>query len=137
MKIMSDRVSTNTGKASKADPVLHGAIAKAYGQMDEMEKVHQLTFEELMGYAERGEPIPLEKRALFAYQSSTVVRRLVDCVDDIMQLLGGRAIYMTSDIIQPWLDLNAGRAHVANNPYAYGKNFGGIQLGLENSDIFL
>jgi 3-hydroxy-9,10-secoandrosta-1,3,5(10)-triene-9,17-dione monooxygenase len=23
---------------------------------------------------------------------------------------------MTSEIIQPWLDLNAGRAHVANDP---------------------
>jgi 3-hydroxy-9,10-secoandrosta-1,3,5(10)-triene-9,17-dione monooxygenase len=23
---------------------------------------------------------------------------------------------MTSDIIQPWLDLHAGRAHVANDP---------------------
>ena len=30
MKIMQDRVSTNTGKASKADPMLHAAIAKAH-----------------------------------------------------------------------------------------------------------
>ena len=58
----------------------------------------------------------MEKRALFAYQSSTVVRRLVDLVDDIVQLLGGRAIYTSSAIIQPWLDLNAARAHVANDP---------------------
>jgi 3-hydroxy-9,10-secoandrosta-1,3,5(10)-triene-9,17-dione monooxygenase len=44
------------------------------------------------------------------------VRRLAGLIDDIVQLLGGRAIYMTSDIIQPWLDLHAGRAHVANDP---------------------
>ena len=65
---------------------------------------------------ESGEPITLEERALYAYQSSTVVRRLAELVDGMVQLLGGRAIYMSSAIIQPWLDLNAARAHVANDP---------------------
>ncbi|MFD1958105.1 hypothetical protein ACFSHP_01235 [Novosphingobium panipatense] len=32
--IMKDRVSTNTGKASKADPILHAAIANAQMQID-------------------------------------------------------------------------------------------------------
>ena len=81
-----------------------------------METTQRVTFEDLMGYAERGEAIPMEKRALYAYNSSNVVRRLVDLIDDIMQQFGGRAIYTTSEIIQPWLDLNAGRAHVANDP---------------------
>ena len=65
----------------------------------------------------------MEKRSLYAYNSSTVVRRLADLVDDMVQLLGGRAIYMTSDIIQPWLDINAGRAHVANDP---GNRYGDV-----------
>lgn len=114
--IMNDRVSTNTGKASKADPMLHAAISKAYAQILEMELTLKTTFNELMGFAEKGLPIPMEKRALFAYNSSSVVRRLADLVDDMVQLLGGRAIYMSSDIIQPWLDIHAGRAHVANDP---------------------
>ena len=41
----------------------------------------------------------------------------------MVQLLGGRAIYMTSEIIQPWLDINAGRAHVANDP---GNRYGDV-----------
>lgn len=114
--IMKSRVSTNTFKASKADPILHAAIAKAKAQISEMETTLRLTFDDLMGHAERGEEIPMETRAFYVYQSSTVVRRLADLIDDIVQLLGGRAIYMTSEIIQPWLDLNAGRAHVANDP---------------------
>jgi len=114
--IMNDRVSTNTGKASKADPMLHAAISKAYAQILEMELTLKTTFNELMDFAEKGEPIPMEKRALFAYNSSTVVRRLADLIDDIVQLLGGRAVYMSSEIIQPWLDIHAGRAHVANDP---------------------
>jgi 3-hydroxy-9,10-secoandrosta-1,3,5(10)-triene-9,17-dione monooxygenase len=116
LAIMQDRISTNTGKASKQDPILHAALARAVAEKQEMETTLRLTFDELMGYAERGEDIPMEKRAFFTYQSSTVVRRLASLVDDIVQLLGGRAIYMTSDIIQPWLDLHAGRAHVANDP---------------------
>ncbi len=114
--IMNDRVSTNTGKASKADPMLHAAISKAYAQILEMELTLKTTFSELMDYAEKGQPIPMEKRALFAYNSSTVVRRLAELVDGMVQLLGGRAIYMSSDILQPWLDIHAGRAHVANDP---------------------
>lgn len=115
-EIMQGRISTNTGKASKADPLLHGAIAEAHAQILEMELTHQTTFDRLMAKSESGESITLEERALYAYQSSTVVRRLAELVDGMVQLLGGRAIYMSSAIIQPWLDLNAARAHVANDP---------------------
>lgn len=116
MDIMQNRVSTNTGKASKADPLLHAAIAQAHVQILEMELTHKATFDTLMAKAESGEPITLEERALYAYQSASVVRRLAALVDGMIQLLGGRAIYMSSAIIQPWLDLNAARAHVANDP---------------------
>ena len=81
-----------------------------------MELTHRATFDEMISCVERGELVSMERRALFAYQSSTVVRRMAGLVDDIMKLLGGRAIYMSSAIIQPWLDLHAARAHVANDP---------------------
>ena len=129
MKIMQERVSTNTGKASKADPMLHAAIAKAHAQILEMELTLKTTFDDLMDIANRGEPIPMEKRALYAYQSSNVVRRLADLVDDMVQLLGGRAIYMTSEILQPWLDIHAGRAHVANDPNNRTSDVIGTMLG--------
>lgn len=137
MAIMQDRVSTNTGKASKADPILHAALARAISEKSEMETTLRLTFEELMGYAERGEPIPMQKRAFFTYQSSNVVRRLADLVDDIVKLLGGRAIYLTSEIIQPWLDLHAGRAHVANDPANRTADVIGTLLGEEPAFTFL
>ncbi|WP_311269520.1 acyl-CoA dehydrogenase family protein [Sphingobium sp. WCS2017Hpa-17] len=116
IEIMNSRVSTNTGKASKGDPILHAALARAHAEVNEMELTHRTTFDDLWSYAERKEPVPMEKRALFAYQSSSVVRRMADLVDEIVKLLGGRAIYMSSPIIQPWLDLHAARAHVANDP---------------------
>lgn len=137
MAIMEDRVSTNTGKASKADPILHAAIAAAHAQSLEMETTLEATFNELMEIAERGEDIPMEKRALFAYQSSTVVRRLARLVDDMVQLLGGRAIYNSSEIIQPWLDLNAARAHVANDPGNRTQDVVGTMMGQEPVFNFL
>jgi 3-hydroxy-9,10-secoandrosta-1,3,5(10)-triene-9,17-dione monooxygenase len=129
MTIMQDRISTNTGKASKADPMLHAAIAAAHSQIIEMEQTLRLTCDDLMDIAERREPIGMEKRALYAYQSSMVVRRLARLVDDMVQLLGGRAIYMSSEIVQPWLDLNAARAHVANDPANRTGDVVGTMLG--------
>lgn len=137
MKIMADRVSTNTGKASKADPILHAAIAAAHSQILEMEQTLRLTFEDLLNIAESGQPIPMEKRALYTYQSSMVVRRLARLIDDIVQLLGGRAIYTSSEIIQPWLDLNAARAHVANDPANRTGDVVGTMLGEEPAFNFL
>ncbi|MFM9852255.1 MAG: acyl-CoA dehydrogenase family protein [Sphingomonadaceae bacterium] len=137
MAIMKDRVSTNTGKASKADPMLHAAIAAAHSQIIEMEQNLRLTFDDLMAIAESGQPIPMEKRALYAYQSSMVVRRLARLVDDIVQLLGGRAIYMSSEIIQPWLDLHAARAHVANDPANRTGDVVGTMMGEAPAFTFL
>ncbi len=102
-----------------------------------MELNLKATFDELMALAESSEPIPMEKRALFAYQSSTVVRRLATLVDNMVELLGGRAIYMSSEIIQPWLDIQAARAHVANDPGNRTADVVGTMLGQPPAFNFL
>jgi 3-hydroxy-9,10-secoandrosta-1,3,5(10)-triene-9,17-dione monooxygenase len=137
IEIAQSRVSTNTGKASKDDPFMNAAIARAHAEVTEMEQTLRLTFEDLMGYAERGEPIPMEKRTHYAYNSASVVRRMADLVDDMVKLLGGRAIYMSSPILQPWLDLHAGRAHVANDPANRTADLVGSLLGKQPSFTFL
>ncbi|WEK42031.1 MAG: flavin-dependent monooxygenase [Candidatus Sphingomonas colombiensis] len=137
LTIAADRVSTNTGKVSKTDPILQAAIARAYAQVGEMELALRATFDDLMGYAERGESIPLDKRSAYRYQSSTVVRRCADLVGDILPLLGGRAIYMSSPIVQPWLDLNAARAHVANDPNNWTADMIGGLMGQAPAMMFM
>lgn len=137
IEIMQSRVSTNTGKASKADPMLHAAIARAHAETLEMEATLRLAFDDMMFGAERGEALSMEKRALYSYQSSTVVRRLAALVDDMVKLLGGRAIYTTSPIIQPWLDLHAARAHVANDPSNRTADVVGTMLGEAPGFTFL
>jgi len=135
--IMQDRVSTNTKKASKDDQVLHGAIAAAQAQMLEMEQTLAKSFNEIMDLMERKQLMTIEQRALYVYQSSTVARRLAALVDAMVERLGGRAIYMSSEIIQPWLDLQAARAHVANDPYNRAPDLVGALVGQPPAFAFL
>ena len=137
VQIMRDRVSTNTGKASKADPVLQGAVARAYAEIDEMEVVLRRNFDDMMQVVEGGEAVPMEKRVLYRYQSATVVRRCAALVDALLPLLGGRAIYNSSPIVQPWLDLNAARAHVANDPNNMAGDVVGGLMGEPPAFMFL
>ena len=135
--IMQSRVSTNTKKASKDDQVLQGAIAAAQAQMVEMEIALERQFNEIMDLMNRGERMTLEQRALYVYQSSTVAKRLAQLVDAMVERLGGRAIYLSSDIIQPWLDLKAARAHVANDPYNRSPDLVGVLVGQPPAFAFL
>jgi 3-hydroxy-9,10-secoandrosta-1,3,5(10)-triene-9,17-dione monooxygenase len=37
-------------------------------------------------------------------------------VDEMMLLLGGRGIHLSSPVSRFWLDLSAARAHIGNDP---------------------
>jgi len=137
VEIMQSRISTNTGKASKSDPVLINAVAKAYAEIDELEAVLRRNMDEMMACAHAGRDVPIEKRTLYRYQSASVVRRCADLVDDLLPLLGGRAIYTSSPVVQPWLDLNAARAHVANDPGNMAGDVVGSLTGQPPGFIFL
>jgi 3-hydroxy-9,10-secoandrosta-1,3,5(10)-triene-9,17-dione monooxygenase len=137
IEIAKSRVSTNTGKVSKTDPALLNAIAKAYAQADEMEAVLMRNFDRLMACARAGEEIPMHLRTLYRYQSASVVRRCADLVDELMPLLGGRAIYNDSPIVRFWQDLNAARAHVANDPNNFGVDLANGLMGESPQFMFL
>lgn len=137
IEIMKTRISSNTGKVSKADPLLQNAIARAVSEIDEMEVVLRRNFDSMLAHAEAGEAIPMEKRTLFRYQSGSVVRRCAALVDALLPLLGGRAVYLSSPVVQPWLDLNAARAHVANDPNNFGPDVVNVLLGEQPGFMFL
>jgi 3-hydroxy-9,10-secoandrosta-1,3,5(10)-triene-9,17-dione monooxygenase len=137
MEIMENRVSTNTGKAAKSDPLVVNAIAKAWSEIDEMEAVLRRNMDDMMSYAKAGEDVPMEKRTLYRFQSASVVRRCADLVDDLLPLFGGRAVYTSSPLVQPWLDLNAARAHVANDPNNMAGDLVGSLAGRPPGFMFL
>jgi 3-hydroxy-9,10-secoandrosta-1,3,5(10)-triene-9,17-dione monooxygenase len=137
VEIARGRISTNTGKVSKTDPTLLNAIARAHAMLDELEAVLDRNFTDMMRLARAGEPIPMEKRTLYRFQSGSVVRRCAAVVDELMPLLGGRAIYLSSPIVRYWLDLNAARAHVANDPNNFGPDLAQGLMGEAPAFMFL
>jgi 3-hydroxy-9,10-secoandrosta-1,3,5(10)-triene-9,17-dione monooxygenase len=90
-----------------------------------------------MGYAERSEAAPLDRRVRFRFDSSNAADRCCTVVNTLFNASGGRAIFLGSPLLRAWLDVNAARAHYANNPEKPARNFGGVQLELKNTDFFI
>lgn len=131
------RVSTNTGKATKQDSNAILAAARTQSAIDEMKALLYRNFDEMMTAMRAGEKLTLEQRIRYRYQSSQVGRRCADLIDELMPLLGGRAIYTDSPIVRFWLDTNASRAHVANDPNLIGSSLGGMYMGEQPQDSFV
>ena len=137
LAVAARRVSTNTGKATKLDPFALNAAAGTRSTILALRTVMRRNFEEMMGYLQAGEPIPMEDRMRYRYESSLVVRRAADLCDELMPLLGGRAIYMDSPLVRYWLDINAARAHVANDPTLIGTPLGAMYIGEQVQEFFV
>jgi len=50
---------------------------------------------------------------------------------------GGQGIYTDNPIGRFFVDIHAARMHYANNPDKFGRNYGGVLLGLGNTDFFI
>lgn len=135
--IAARRVSTNTGKATKLDPNALNAAALTHSAVLEMKTVLQRNFAEMMATVRAGREIPMNERVRYRYESAQVVRRCAELCDRLMPLLGGRAIYMDSPVVRYWLDINAARAHVANDPALIGTSAGAMYLGETSQEFFV
>jgi len=135
--IAAKRVSTNTGKATRVDPAVLNAAARTQSAILEMKSVLRRSFDEMMARLRAGEEIPIPDRLRYRYESSQISRRCADLCDELMPLLGGRAIYMDSPLVRYWLDINAARAHVANDPGIIGASLGAMYLGEQVQEFFI
>jgi len=136
-ELARSRVSTNTGKTAKADPVAQAALAKAVGDIDEMDAVLHRNFDRIMALLRAGEPIPMEDRIRYRYQSTTVARRCADHVNGLIRFLGGRAAFNSNPLVRYWLDLNAAQLHVANDPSGIYGSLSGTVLGEDVQEVFV
>jgi len=137
LDIARSRVSTNTGKATKADPQAQHYAAHVRSEILAMQTVLHRNFDEMMEYLEAGEEIPIENRVRYRFEAGQVSRKCAVLVDGFLPLLGGRAIYNSSPVLRYWRDIMASRAHVANNPEPSGASLGAIYLGLPNPELFV
>jgi 3-hydroxy-9,10-secoandrosta-1,3,5(10)-triene-9,17-dione monooxygenase len=135
--IAAKRVSTNTGKSTKLDPYALNAAARTQSAILEMKTVLYKSFDDMMKRINAGEDIPMPDRIRYRFESSQVVRRCAVLCDELMPLLGGRAIYMDSPVVRYWLDINAARAHVANDPAIIGTSLGALYVGENVQEFFV
>ncbi|HUP91172.1 MAG TPA: flavin-dependent monooxygenase [Solimonas sp.] len=113
------------------------AIADAMVAIDEMKLVLNRNFEVLQGKIKGGQPLDLNERLHYRYQASQVVERCAQHAYKIFSACGGRGIFTDFPVVRHFLDIHAARAHYANNPDIFGRNYGGVLLGRENTDFFI
>jgi 3-hydroxy-9,10-secoandrosta-1,3,5(10)-triene-9,17-dione monooxygenase len=137
LEIAKSRVSTNTGMATKHDPFALSAAANAAAEVASMKATLFKAFDDMMAVVRAGKDVAAEDRVFYKYQASRVARRCADIVDELLLLSGAKGIFNDNAIVRPWLDLKAGRAHIANNSNLAGLTLGGSFLGAPVMDTFL
>ncbi len=137
LAVVSKRVSTNTGRATRVDPLALNAAARSQSTILELKTVLHRNMEELMHHVHAGREIPMVDRVRYRFESSQVVQRCAALVDGLMPLLGGRAIYMDSPLVKYWLDINAARAHIANDPNLVATSLGAMYVGEGAQEFFV
>lgn len=121
----------------KGDPDVLRRVAEAANLVDEAETVMFRNFDALVANARAGRPTPIADRVRYRYQASIVIDNMIKAIDLLFNVAGGRSVFRGSEIQKIWRDIHITRAHVANNPTTFGRNFGNVLLGGENTDYFV
>lgn len=119
------------------DPDVTRRIAQAANLIDETEAIMYRNFDEMMDAVKAGQEIPMLDRIKYRYQASLVIERMMEAVDLLFNVAGGRSVFNGSPIQDIWHDIHIARAHVANSPVGFARNWGAVQLGGENTDVFV
>lgn len=133
----SKRVAAGDRSQVAIDPAVQRVCADVATAIDEVKLTFTRNLDELIDYADRGEAPPVDRRVRFRHDSARATERCCDAVNDLFRATGGRAIFIGNPILDAWLDVNAARAHFANNPEKPARNFGGLLLEQKNADFFI
>lgn len=134
--IANSKASMDPSKHAQDSATLE-RIAFAANTINEMEAVMFANFATMEHAAENGESLSYQQRALFRLQASMVIEKSMGVVDSLFSSAGGRSVFQGAEIQQRFLDIHTARAHVANNPTNFARNFAAISLGGENKDVFI
>ena len=133
----SKLVSSNDFSATAQDPTAQLAAADAALAIDDMKLELFRSFDSMMATLTSGSALDIEDRIHYRYQSALAADRCVNHVSRLFRSCGASAIFQGNPIGRFFLDIHAARAHFANNPDRFGRNYGGVLLGLPNADLFL
>lgn len=134
VKLFINNLNNSSYDPSKggSDPDTLNRVARASNTVDELICV----LDRNLDHMANGE-LSLEDRIKYRYQASLVIDRCIEAIDLLMDSAGGRSVYTGSEIQQLFLDIHTARAHVANNPTTFGRNYANNLLGAENTDYFV
>lgn len=123
--------ATYTGARLATDTTIQEAVADVMLTIQDLELRLAGDLAELETRAASGD-WPIERRAQLGHHTTAMVSRCVEAIDKLMLFSGGKAIYTGNVIQRAFLDIHCARAHVANNPYPYARNVGGLAFGFDN-----
>jgi len=135
--VNKDRVGLNDGNKIATDPDAQMALAEAVSTVDECQTIMFRNFDTMVAAAKDGATLPLDERIKMRFDAALVARKCTDAINKMFISCGAQGIFRNHPLNRAWLDINAGRTHVANNPFKFGRNLGGTMMGGPNTDFFL
>jgi 3-hydroxy-9,10-secoandrosta-1,3,5(10)-triene-9,17-dione monooxygenase len=132
-----NRVGLNDRSKVALDPNVQMALANATAVVTECRTTLADDLAYFVGCAERGEMPEIGQRIQRRFHAASISKKCADAVNEMFIACGAQGIFRGHPLNRAWLDINAGRQHVANNPFKFGRNLGATLFGQENTDFFL
>lgn len=137
LQVNRGRVGLNDGKRVQLDPVAQMAAAEARAVVDECRTLLQRDLALLMERAQTGDVPEENVRLALRFNAARISEACTKAINQLFIFSGAQGIFRDHPVNRAWLDINAGRTHVANNPWKFGRNLGGTMMGLPNEDFFI
>jgi 3-hydroxy-9,10-secoandrosta-1,3,5(10)-triene-9,17-dione monooxygenase len=118
----------------KDDPFARRLAAEVKTSIEEMKLTMVRNFDAMMDSCRAGEPIPVEDRVRYRYDSAVVADRCLALSGRMLKAAGSSGIRQGSRLLDFHLDMLASQAHVANHANPFADNLGGMLFGEENVD---
>jgi 3-hydroxy-9,10-secoandrosta-1,3,5(10)-triene-9,17-dione monooxygenase len=119
------------GQKAKEDPHGQVRVAEAGALVDAAWVILERNINELMGYTQRGERIPMDLRLRIRRDQVLGTGQSIRAVDLMFENSGGRALKAGTPIQRFWRDAHAGRVHAINDPERALSMFGRAEFGVE------
>tara|TARA_R110000823_G_scaffold130015_14_gene258005 strand:+ start:26949 stop:28175 length:1227 start_codon:yes stop_codon:yes gene_type:complete len=124
-------------KKMKDDPFARVLATEVKAEIEEMKLTMIRNFDAMMECCRAGEPIPIEDRVRYRYDSAVVADRCLALSSRMLKAAGSGGIRNDSELLAFHLDILASQAHVANHSTPFAVNMGGVLFGEENQDFAL
>jgi 3-hydroxy-9,10-secoandrosta-1,3,5(10)-triene-9,17-dione monooxygenase len=119
------------------DPAAKMLAAEVKAEIEQMKLVMLRNFDNMLDCVRAGQPILIEDRIRYRYDSAIVADRCLEMSGRLLKAVGSTGIRNGSEVLSRHLDILASQAHVANHSRPFAVNMGGVLFGQDNADYGL